>query len=171
MKTFLTNKSRPKARLLELKFKTKNIFKNEFFLMLFFVFGTFGNSSYGQDKVSKILDKSYIWNTQDSSENVDLHVAFRKSFNVINPSSGALLSLFAYNRFAVYINGKYVMRGPVRFENSGPQYASINISSYLKKGKNVIAVVSHRFEHTGQIMAHQAGFSALIDLKVMCIYQ
>ncbi|WP_419788476.1 alpha-L-rhamnosidase C-terminal domain-containing protein [Mucilaginibacter sp. SP1R1] len=72
--------------------------------------------------------------------------------------------MFAYNRFSVFINGKYLMRGPVRFENKGPEYASCNISSYLKKGKNVIVVVVHRFDHTGQIMAHEAGFTALIML-------
>lgn len=125
----------------------------------------FSNLTYAQDKVSEILDKNYIWNVQDSSLKGDLHVVFRKSFNVASINSSALLNLFAYNRFAVFINGKYVLRGPMRFENKGPQYASANISTYLKKGKNVIVVVVHRFDHTGQIMAHEAGFTALIELK------
>lgn len=122
-------------------------------------------AGYSQDKVSKILDKNYIWNVQDSSLRGDLHMVFRKQFNVGKISSAARLHLFAYNRFTVFINRKYMMRGPVRFENKGPQYASANISSFLKKGKNVIVVVVHRFDHTGQIMAHEAGFTSLVELK------
>lgn len=118
-----------------------------------------------QDKVAKILDKSYIWNEQDTTQRGDLHVVFRKTFTLTSVSSQAILNLFAYNRFAVFINGRYLMRGPVRFENKGPEYAAINISTYLKKGSNTIVVVVHRFDHTGQIMAHEAGFTALIQLK------
>ncbi|MEO7211777.1 alpha-L-rhamnosidase C-terminal domain-containing protein [Mucilaginibacter sp.] len=118
-----------------------------------------------QGPISKILDKSYIWNVKDTSKRGDLHVVFRKSFTIKDGSAQATLNLFAYNRFAVFINGKYLMRGPVRFENRGPEYASVNISAYLKKGNNTIVVVVHRFDHTGQIMAHEAGFTALIELK------
>ncbi|GGH14319.1 alpha-L-rhamnosidase-related protein [Mucilaginibacter phyllosphaerae] len=116
-----------------------------------------------QDRVSRILDKNYIWNVQDTTKRGDLHVVFRKNFKLAAINASATLNMFAYNRFAVFINGKYLMRGPVRFENKGPGYASINISSYLKKGNNTIAVIVHRFDHTGQIMAHEAGFTALIE--------
>lgn len=125
---------------------------------------SFSIAANAQDRVSKILDKSYIWNVTDTSKSGDLHVVFRKSFTVTDINKPASLNLFAYNRFSVFVNGKYLMRGPVRFENKGPEYATCNISSYLKKGKNVIVVVVHRFDHTGQIMAHEAGFTALIML-------
>ena len=130
-------------------------------LMLF----TFSFVANAQDRVSKMLDKNYIWNVQDTTKRGDLHVVFRKRFTVNDVNTTATLNLFAYNRFSVFINGKYLMRGPVRFENKGPEYAGINISSYLIKGENTIVVVVHRFDHTGQIMAHEAGFTALIELK------
>ncbi|MBD1393386.1 alpha-L-rhamnosidase-related protein [Mucilaginibacter glaciei] len=130
--------------------------------LLLFAFSMVANA---QDRVSKILDKSYIWNAVDTTKRGDLHVVFRKSFTLTDTKAPATLNLFAYNRFAVFINGEYLMRGPVRFENKGPQYANANISSYLKKGTNTVVVVVHRFDHTGQIMAHEAGFTALIELK------
>lgn len=132
---------------------------------IIFVIFAFSIAAYPQDKISDILDKNYIWNAQDSSKRGDLHVVFRKQFNVREINASASFHLFAYNRFAVFINGKYLMRGPIRFENKGPQYASANISPYLKKGKNIIVVIVHRFDHTGQIMAHEAGFTGLIALK------
>ena len=116
----------------------------------------------GQDRASKILDNHFIWNVQDTTRRADLHVVFRKRFTITGTHTSATLNLFAYNRFAVFINGKYLMRGPVRFENRKPEYACINISSYLKKGANTIVVIVHRFDHNGQIMAHEAGFTALI---------
>lgn len=134
-------------------------------LSIVFVLLTFSLTLYAQDRVSKALDKNYIWNVQDTSRRGDLHMAFRKKFVITDINNRATLNLFAYNRFSVFINGKYLMRGPVRFENKGPEYASINISPYLKKGNNTLVVVVHRFDHTGQIMAHEAGFTALVELE------
>jgi alpha-L-rhamnosidase len=134
-------------------------------LSIVFILLTFSFIVNAQDRVSKILDRNYIWNVQDTSRRGDLHMVFRKNFVTTDISNRATLNLFAYNRFSVFINGKYLMRGPVRFENKGPEYASINISSYLKKGNNTLVVVVHRFDHTGQIMAHEAGFTALVELK------
>jgi alpha-L-rhamnosidase len=139
--------------------------KKSTYLSIVFMLLNFSIIANAQDRVSKILDENYIWNVQDSSKRGDLHMVFRKNFVVANVSASATLNLFAYNRFAVFINGKYLMRGPVRFENKGPEYASINISSCLKIGNNTLVVVVHRFDHTGQIMAHEAGFTALVELK------
>jgi len=124
-----------------------------------------------QDKVSNVLHKSFIWAPYDTSGNGDLHVVFRKSIEVANIPAKAVINLFAYNRFTVYINGRYITRGPVRFENKQPEYCFEDITPYLKKGKNSFAIIVHRYEHNGRIMNHMPGFTALIkviDKKGKC---
>lgn len=117
-----------------------------------------------QDKVSNVLHKSYIWAPVDTSGNGDLHVVFRKEIKVINMPVKAVINIFAYNRFTLYINGRYVTRGPVRFENKQPEYYLEDITPFLKTGKNDIAVIVHRYEHNGRIMNHTPGFTALIQI-------
>lgn len=117
-----------------------------------------------QDKVSNVLHNSFIWAPYDTSGNSDIHVVFRKSIEVTNMPAKAIINIFAYNRFTLYINGRYITRGPVRFENKQPEYCFEDITPYLKKGKNSFAIIVHRYEHNGRIMNHMPGFTALIQI-------
>jgi alpha-L-rhamnosidase len=96
----------------------------------------------------------------------DLHSVFLKEFTLDVVPAYALMRLFSYTRYRLYINGVYQGRGPSRFQNQRPEYDSREIVKALRVGVNRIAVLVHRDSPTGRIMRHDAGFAALIELGI-----
>jgi hypothetical protein len=108
-----------------------------------------------------LLQKSFIWTVP--YDTMPHSAGFRKEFNLKKIPGNAKVMIFADSRYVLWINGKYVERGPCRFDPKGPQYDLIDIKDDLRKGKNTIAVLVHG-NVTGslKIMKHLPGFSALI---------
>jgi alpha-L-rhamnosidase len=94
----------------------------------------------------------------------DLHVVFIKEVILSAVPPRALIHIFAYTRYRLYINGIYQGRGPSRYQNQGPEYDTRDISDALRTGKNTIAVLVHRDAPTGRIMHHDPGFAVAILL-------
>ncbi|UZR97700.1 family 78 glycoside hydrolase catalytic domain [Chondrinema litorale] len=103
-------------------------------LFLIFVFYYSSSSLFAQQSES-----AFIWKNE-TGEGRQQVVFFRNSFNLENPPKNAWISLFADSRYHLYINGTFVNFGPLRFELTEPVYDSLNITNYLKAGKNTIAV-------------------------------
>lgn len=120
-----------------------------------------------QNLTDRQLQHSFIWTAgTEYKAGTDAHAIFRKTFTIRDKNlKQADLNIFAYTRFMLYINGQYVMRGPIRFENKSPGYATVNLLPYLIKGKNSIAVVVHCDKHSGRIMNHEPGFTALLNMN------
>jgi len=95
----------------------------------------------------------------------DLHSIFVKDFHLDALPDSARIRLFAYTRYRLYINGKYLGRGPSRFQNQRPEYDTRNILAALHTGANRIAVLVHRDAPTGRIMRHSPGFAAVLELS------
>lgn len=68
-------------------------------------------------------------------------LAFRRSFELRAAPRGAVLHLFADARYLLWINGRYVLEGPARFETGGPEYDSIDVGRDLRSGDNCIVVL------------------------------
>ncbi len=85
----------------------------------------------------------WIW---PDSHHWDLHngyALFRHSFRLSSVPANAPLYITADQSYQLYINGRYVCRGPARgFQRSWP-LDRINVRPWLKKGKNLIAVRAH----------------------------
>lgn len=94
----------------------------------------------------------------------DLHAIFIKELTLETVPSTALIRLFSYTRYRLYINGVYQGRGPSRYQNQRPEYDTRDIGPTLRTGKNIIAVLVHRDAPTGRIMRHDPGFAAAIHL-------
>jgi alpha-L-rhamnosidase len=110
------------------------------------------------------LQQSIIW-SPSSPAGTQVYRAFRKSFVLATNPSRASLQIFADSRFILWVNGKYVLRGPCRFDWHGPQYDTIDISSFLQPGTNVLAVMVHSYENvTSKIMIHNPGLTAELQL-------
>ncbi len=92
----------------------------------------------------------------------DLHAAFLAEFEVAHTLADARLHLFAYTRYRLYLNGRYVGRGPARFQNQRPEYDSWPVATHLRPGRNTLAVLVHRDSPSGRIMAHAPGLAALL---------
>jgi alpha-L-rhamnosidase len=76
----------------------------------------------------------------------DMHnryALFRKAFELEKVPARAPLFITADQSYQLYVNGKFVSRGPARgFQGSWP-YDEVDIAAYLKKGRNSMAVRAH----------------------------
>ena len=96
----------------------------------------------------KSKEAKYIWfNNNDVSRNP--YAAFRKTFEIDNLSeiNDANFNIFADTNYKLYINGKFIGFGPVRFDPKYPQFDTYNLKPFLQIGKNVIAVIANFHGH------------------------
>lgn len=123
------------------------------------------------EPVSEELSNSLIWTgPADSGQQKGICVAFRKSFELAGTDKGVTLNIFADTRYMLWVNGRYVQRGPARFEPKAPEYDSIDITSNLHDGVNVIAVLVASRISNGKTRMHTPGLTAQVVQagKIIC---
>ena len=93
------------------------------------------------------------------------YAGFRHDFSLERLPSAAPLSLTADQSYRLYVNGRYVCRGPVRGYQESWHYDTVDILPFLKPGHNWLAVEAHNpgistfaYNH-----ADQAGFICSAD--------
>jgi alpha-L-rhamnosidase len=101
-----------------------------------------------------------------NSATPDLHCVFAKEITLSAVPSLAILHLFAFTRYRLYVNGNYIGRGPSRYQNQRPEYDSRDIRSKLHSGQNSVVVLVHRDAPTGRIMQHDPGFVAALEMTL-----
>ena len=84
----------------------------------------------------KDIDKKEI-NHDDKYKNK--HILFRKKVT-LDKTENAVVRISADDYYKLYINGKFVTQGPAPAYNFAYYYNEIDVSSYLLKGENTIAV-------------------------------
>jgi hypothetical protein len=113
------------------------------------------------DTAGETLSASLVWTGQTVSEQKDGgFVAFRRCFQLADSASKATLQIFADARYMLWVNGQYVQRGPARFEPKAPEFDSIDITPYLHKGGNVMAVLVTSRVSNGKVRMHAPGITA-----------
>jgi alpha-L-rhamnosidase len=96
----------------------------------------------------------------------DFHCVFAREIALSVIPSYAILHLFAFTRYRLYVNGSYMGRGPSRYQNQRPEHDSRDIRRALQPGRNTIVVLAHRDAPTGRIMSHDPGFVATLELAI-----
>jgi len=71
----------------------------------------------------------------------DLHSVFAKEFTLGEVPSSAILHLFAFTRYRLYVNGDYIGRGPSRYQNQRPEYDSRDVRQWLQAGRNKLVIL------------------------------
>lgn len=66
-------------------------------------------------------------------------ILFRKSFELQAQPEKFIVHVSADNHYRLFVNGKYVIRGPARGDISHWFYETLDLAGYLQAGKNVIA--------------------------------
>ncbi len=88
-------------------------------------------------------DSKWIW---PESLRWDLHNAyalFRKAFELKSVPASAPLYITADQSYQLYLNGRYVCRGPARgYQHCWP-YDEVDVRPFLRLGRNVLAVRCH----------------------------
>ena len=96
-------------------------------------------------------------------------VAFRKNFSIAGAPVQAKLSIFADVRYMLWIDGKYVLRGPARFNPKGPEYDREDVTSYLQSGDNEIVVLVMADQSNGKMMHHPPGLTVRLDVGTQTV--
>lgn len=122
---------------------------------------------------AKALQKSFVW-SPSAPTGTQSYVVFRKTLELKEQPKSAVLQLFADSRYILWINGKYVDRGPCRFDPIGAEYDTLDVTRFLQPGTNVVAVVVHHYHDgkppengdsmCGRIMRHAPGLTASLEM-------
>jgi hypothetical protein len=96
----------------------------------------------------------------------DLHCVFAKEFTLGEVPSSAILHVFAFTRYRLYVNGNYIGRGPSRYQNQRPEYDSRDVCQWLKTGRNILVILVHRDAPTGHIMRHDPGLISALEMTL-----
>lgn len=110
---------------------------------------------------------SFTWKAQwiwlDESLNLDVLLS-RKSFELKQVPKEAMLRISASSKYQLYVNRKYVCRGPARSAPHHQSYDILEISGLLQKGNNSIAVrVHHQKEKYSYQYDGRAGLLVQLD--------
>jgi hypothetical protein len=120
-----------------------------------------------QDAAGKLLQEAFVW--RDSAQDPQgvaqgVALGLRRSFDLVSKPPSAVLRLFADARYILWVNGTYVERGPARFQPNGPEYDLLEIGSYLKPGKNTVALLVFGNLSGGKVMRHRPGVTASLEI-------
>ena len=120
------------------------------------------------------LQRSFIW-LASAPVDQPIYAAFRKNFELSGTPEAATLHLFADSRYILWINGQYIERGPCRFDPIAPEYDTLNVRPYLKRGVNALAVLVHHHHEVmrgtnwlglnGRMMRHAPGLTARLQVQ------
>ena len=82
--------------------------------------------------------------TDKSEPSKDYYLRFRKSFTLDNLPTKSICQISAESEYVLYVNGKRV---PITQYSDYPNhktYTTVDLASYLLKGKNIIAILVYR---------------------------
>src|SRR5665647_1718767 len=111
----------------------------------------------------ELLRRSWTakWISYPDNSNTDYGVyLFRKEISIDTKPEKFIIHVSADNRYKLYINGVYVCNGPARSYLFKWNFETIDISSYLHSGKNIISSIVWNFAWHGPLaqISGQTGF-------------
>ncbi|MBI3832112.1 MAG: alpha-L-rhamnosidase N-terminal domain-containing protein [Planctomycetes bacterium] len=114
----------------------------------------------------------WIWPDNCGWDNYNAYALFRKAFELPAVPAAAPLFITADQSYRLYVNGRYVCRGPARGFQSHWPYDEVDVAKFLRRGRNVLAVRAHNpgqsnFQyvtqgHAGLLVAAQWGKTRVV---------
>lgn len=98
------------------------------------------NSEFANLKPRNVFHKQLEKVDLPCDEHRNRHILFRKNFCCDNLCDNALIYISADDYYKLYINGQFVTQGPAPSYHFNYNYNVIDVSKYLQKGENLIAV-------------------------------
>ncbi|MCX6926780.1 MAG: hypothetical protein NT154_26780 [Verrucomicrobia bacterium] len=123
-------------------------------------------AAVAESSVEESLQQSMIW-APSAAPGQQAYVAFRKSFVLPEAAGPGTLHIFADSRYMLWVNGRYVLRGPCRFNPKRPEYDSVDLRPFVQTGTNVLVALVHHYAGAinGRIMQHAPGLAAKLDVS------
>jgi len=128
-----------------------------------------GWAAQPRTKDQAIMDKpdwtaSWIWAARDKYDGYNDTVEARKTFDLPEPGT-ATLRITADTVYRVYVNGEWANDGPGRAWPEHYQYDIIDVTPYVRAGKNEIRVIAKFFGiGTFHQIPQEAGLLAQLDV-------
>lgn len=91
-----------------------------------------------------------------------VYLNFRRAFSLPNSPQHVSLWITADSRYKLWLNGNFVARGPARCYPHAQSVDELNVTKYLKRGENVIAVQVYQpgYSHFAYVHRGAAGLLA-----------
>jgi len=106
------------------------------------------------EDIKWLRDTCLIWHPAEATyfePPINGFCHFRKIFKLPDKPDKGELRIFADSRYMLFINGKYVGRGPCRSDPRWQYYDVLNVTPYLSAGRNIIAALALHYGYgTGQ---------------------
>ena len=87
-----------------------------------------------------VFHRQFDWRELDCTQHRNQHILFRKHLELGSAPNKAEIYVSADDYYKLYVNGSYVAQGPAPAYHFRYNYNVIDLTPYLKKGENVIAV-------------------------------
>ncbi len=111
----------------------------------------------------------WIWGSPGlAHEHRNEYVYLRKTFRLKSPPASAHVRISADNRYILYVNGRFVCRGPARCEPRFQSYDEVDLAPWLRRGRNVIAALAHHYGESTFQSLERGGWGFLLDGQVRC---
>ncbi|MBU0477186.1 family 78 glycoside hydrolase catalytic domain [bacterium] len=91
----------------------------------------------------------------------------RKQFNIPTNVEKIVIRVSADSRYKLWINGRYVSRGPARCYPWKQSFDTVNILPYLKIGKNVMAIMVHQYGESTFSYIHRWRAGFIVDGDIL----
>ncbi|MCK5526238.1 MAG: family 78 glycoside hydrolase catalytic domain [Candidatus Latescibacteria bacterium] len=89
----------------------------------------------------------------------NFYLALRKEIRVSGPITEARCRCVADSRYKLFVNGRFVGRGPARSDPRWQSYDQYDLKPFLQPGRNVIAAIVHHYgEPTFSYVLGRGGF-------------
>lgn len=94
-----------------------------------------------------LKNSNWIWSLNwDSNDKEQARIVlFRKKINIAEKPVSGMVSISADSRYKLYVNDRLAQTGPSKGDKQIWFYDNVDISNYLKKGINIIAVEVLRY--------------------------
>jgi hypothetical protein len=93
---------------------------------------------------SRLFSRSHwIWPINQHWDIANSYALFRRTFDLGKIPPKALLFITADQSYRLFVNGRFVGRGPARGFQSHWPYDEIDLQPFLQKGRNVLAIRAH----------------------------
>ena len=102
------------------------------------------NAVAGPEAEGKKWVANWIW-CEGEPVPQNFYLYCRKSFTLEGNASDATIDVTADSRYKLFVNGKFVGRGPVRSDQRWQYYDTYNLAPFLRGGENVVTAVVHQF--------------------------
>ena len=111
-------------------------------------------------------DSFWLWSRSSLLDERDRRLHFRRCFELDNVPQSVEVRVTADSYYTLYVNGMYVNRGPARgFQRHWP-FDRIDLAPYLRKGRNVLAVLVYQLGISNYSYAYEDSSGFLLSGKV-----